>query len=159
MDGVRLRPETGDDLPFLRELYAGTREAELAAVPWPDAEKRAFLHQQFEAQRRYYRQQMPDAAFDIIEVDGDRAGRLYVDRRDDELRLVDIALLPDWRGQGIGTGLLRELMAEAGARDAPLRIHVEKNNPAYRLYRRLGFECIEDKGVYDLLEWSRKVEE
>lgn len=155
MTAVRLRPETADDLPFLRDLYASTRLDELAPVPWSAADKRAFLDQQFEAQRRFYREQFPDTAFDVIEVDGEPAGRLYVDRRPGEIRVVDIALLPAWRGRGIGSGLLRQLMDEAAGQRRPLRIHVEKNNPAYRLYQRLGFTVLEDKGVYDLLEWRK----
>lgn len=159
MPRVRLRPEREDDLPYLRALYASTRETELAPLDWPPEQKRAFLDQQFDAQRRHYREHFPDTAFDVIEVDGEWAGRLYVHRRRAEIRLVDIALLPKWRGMGFGSRLLRGLMAEARGEGLPLRIHVEKQNPAYRLYRRLGFRAIEDKGVYDLLEWSRQVGE
>lgn len=159
MPGIRLRPENDADLPRLRELYASTRREELAPLPWPETEKLAFLDRQFEAQRRHYREHFPETAFDVIEVDGAWAGRLYVDRRADEIRLVDIALLPQWRGRGIGTQLLRELMGEARRRQLPLRIHVEKQNRAYRLYVGLGFRAIEDKGVYDLLEWRPQYRE
>lgn len=155
MSRVRLRPEREGDLPFLRALYASTRETELAPLDWPPEQKRAFLDQQFDAQRRHYREQLPDTAFDVIEVEGESAGRLYVHRSRDEIRLVDIALLPNWRGMGIGSQLLQELMDEARGDGLPLRIHVEKQNPAYRLYRRLGFRAIEDKGIYDLLEWRK----
>jgi ribosomal protein S18 acetylase RimI-like enzyme len=121
-------------------------------VPWDDAAKRAFLRMQFQAQGSWYREQMPDASFDVVLVDGARAGRLYVDRREDEIRIVDIALLPEHRGHGIGTRLLRQLLAEADATATRVTIHVERFNPALRLYERLGFREVADHGVYLLLE-------
>lgn len=80
-------------------------------------------------------------------------GRLYVDRRADEIRVVDIALLPEHRRQGIGSALLENILAEAAAAHKPVRIHVEKFNPALRLYQRLGFHQVRDTGVYFLMEW------
>jgi ribosomal protein S18 acetylase RimI-like enzyme len=121
-------------------------------VPWDDAQKGSFLRMQFEAQDRWYREQMPDASFDVVLVQGERAGRLYVDRREDEIRIVDIALLPEHRGHGIGTRLLRQLLAEADASAMRVTIHVERFNPALRLYERLGFVQAADRGVYLLLE-------
>lgn len=148
-----LRPITPEALPFLAELYAGTREEELARTGWSDAEKRDFLALQFRAQHEHYRAHFPDASFDLV-LRGERPiGRLYVDRREDEFRLIDIALLPEERNRGIGGALLGELLAEAAAAAKPVRIHVEPFNPALRLYRRLGFELLEDKGVYWFMEW------
>jgi GNAT superfamily N-acetyltransferase len=121
-------------------------------VPWDDEAKEAFLRMQFSAQDSYYREQMPDASYQVVLVGGERAGRLYVDRRDDEIRIVDIALLPEYRGRGVGTRLLGELLAEADAIGKRLSIHVERFNPALRLYERVGFAQVEDKGVYLLLE-------
>ena len=109
---------------------------------------------QFDAQHRYYQEQFPTADFQIIERCGESIGRVYTHRRDDEIRLIDIALLPDHRGGGLGHSLLEALQDEGAESGLPLRIHVEKNNPAYRLYLRLGFRTIKDKGVYDLLEWQ-----
>lgn len=149
-----LRPATDEDLPFLRRVYAGTRAMELAQVPWTDEQKEAFLTFQFDAQHKYYREQFPDAAYDLIVVDGEPVGRLYVDRRDDEIRLIDIALLPERRRAGIGRKLLEDLQREAAAAGHPLRIHVEMNNPALSLYRRLGFRELEEQGVYYLMEWA-----
>ena len=121
-------------------------------MPWDEATKRRFLRMQFEAQDRWYREQMPDTSFDVVLVGGEPAGRLYVDRREDEIRIVDIALLPEHRGHGIGTRLLRQLLAEADATATRVTIHVERFNPALRLYERLGFREIADRGVYLLLE-------
>ena len=143
-----LRTATAEDEAFLRAVYASTRAEELAVVAWDAATKDAFLRLQFEAQDSYYRQHFPAATFDVVTVNGVPAGRLYVDRRDTEVRVIDIALLPEHRGNGFGTALLREVLAE-GKR---VTIHVERMNPALRLYERLGFEVAEDKGVYLLLE-------
>ena len=150
--GITLRPVGSSDRDFLLHVYASTREEELAPVPWTDAEKAAFIEQQFEAQDRHYREHYSGASLDVVECDGAPAGRLYVARWSDEIRIMDIALLPDFRGRGIGTRLLRGLLDEAGRAGRRLSIHVEKNNPALRLYSRLGFEPVADRGVYLLLE-------
>lgn len=121
---------------------------------WNEEQKAAFLRQQFEAQDAYYREHYAGAEFLILEWDGQAVGRLYVDRWPGEIRLMDVALLPEARGQGVGTRLLRELQDEARAAGKPLRIHVERFNPALRLYERLGFRVLEDRGVYLFLEWS-----
>jgi ribosomal protein S18 acetylase RimI-like enzyme len=121
-------------------------------VPWADAAKEAFLRMQFSAQDAWYHDQMPDASYQVVLVDGEPAGRLYVDRRDGEIRIVDIALLPQHRGRGLGTTLLREILAEADAAGKPVTIHVERFNRALGLYERLGFAQVDDQGVYLLLQ-------
>src|SRR5215469_3425514 len=151
---LRLRTVTPEDEQFLRAVYASTRSEELARVPWSDEQKRAFIDMQFAAQDADYRRNYPDAQYSIIEVQGAPAGRLYVDRGSKEIRIIDIALLPDHRRAGIGTSLLRALQDEGRATSKTLTIHVEKFNPARSLYHRLGFQQIEDKGVYLLLEWK-----
>jgi len=153
-DFPRLRAATPEDEPFLREVYAGTRAEELARVPWSDEQKRAFTDMQFTAQDTDYRRHYPGAQYSIIEVQGVPAGRLYVDRCKTEIRIIDIALLPEHRRTGIGTKLLRELQEEARTSGKVITIHVEKFNPALNLYHRLGFQQIEDKGVYLFLEWK-----
>jgi len=150
----RLRAATPEDEQFLRAVYAGTRAEELARVPWSDEQKRAFTEMQFAAQDAHYRRHYPGAQYSIIEVQGIPAGRLYVDRWKKEIRIIDIALLPEHRRAGIGTKLLRELQDEARMAGKALTIHVEKFNPALSLYQRLGFRQIEDKGVYLFLEWK-----
>ena len=140
------------DAEFLLAVYASTRAEELAVVPWTPAEKDAFLRMQFEAQDAFWREQRPDAAFAVILVDGEPAGRLYVDRRPDEIRIVDIALLPDRRAMGVGTLLIQRILDEGRASGRPVTIHVERGNRARALYERLGFRQIDTTGVYDLLE-------
>ena len=151
---VTLRPVTAEDEGFLYSVYASTREAELADVDWTEEDKAAFLWQQFEAQARHYREQYDGAVYDVIEVDGRPAGRLYVARWADEIRIMDIALLPENRRRGIGTGLLRELLDEGARTGKRVTVHVEQFNPARRLYERLGFRWARDVGVYVLMQWS-----
>jgi ribosomal protein S18 acetylase RimI-like enzyme len=153
-DSPRLRAATPEDEQFLRAVYAGTRAEELARVPWSDEQKSAFTNMQFAAQDAHYRRHYPTAQYSIIEVQGVPAGRLSVDRCEKEIQIIDIALLPEHRSAGIGTKLLRELQDEARTAGKVLTIHVEKFNPALRLYRRLGFRQIEDQGVYLSLEWK-----
>jgi ribosomal protein S18 acetylase RimI-like enzyme len=127
---------------------------ELAHVPWDEHTKRAFFKQQFEAQDAYYREHYTDTSYDVILAGGEPAGRLYVARWPDEMRIVDIALLPAFRGRGLGSELLRDLMAEADGAGKPLSIHVETNNPARPWYERLGFEQAGEFGVYVLMRRS-----
>ena len=154
MDKITLRPITEQDRDFLYRLYASTREDEMALVPWGEAEKQAFLKMQFAAQHKYYHQQFRQAEFQLILLDDEPIGRLYVDRRTDEIRLIDIALLPEHRRKGIGSRLLKKTLAEGQRAGQPVRIHVESYNPALHLYYRLGFQKIGDTGVYCLMEWS-----
>jgi GNAT superfamily N-acetyltransferase len=154
LTNVSLRPIQEEDMEVLFRVYASTRAEEMAmVVDWTDEQKEAFLRMQFQAQHAWYQEHYIGAQFDLLLVDGVPAGRLYVHRRGTEIRLVDISLLPEFRGSGIGTKLLHELMAEAEAAGKPLTIHVEKYNPAMRLYLRLGFKSIDDRGPYDLMEW------
>ena len=148
----RLRPVAGDDREFLVELYGSVRESELANVPWDAAARQTFVELQFAAQDAHYREHYPGATLDVIEVDGQPAGRLYVHRAPGDIRIMDIALAPAFRGRGIGSGLLRRLISEAEASGQTLSIHVEGNNPARRLYERLGFRPVGEHGVYLLLE-------
>lgn len=149
---MRLRPVAEADRAFLVELYGSTREDELAQVDWDEGVRRAFVQQQFAAQDAHYRANYPGATLDVIEVDGSPAGRLYVHRGPSDIRIMDIALAPAFRRQGIGTSLLRSLMEEADASARKLSIHVEMNNPARSLYDRLGFVPAGEHGVYVLME-------
>lgn len=153
---LRLRPITPEDEPFLAGLYASTRTEELAQTNWSDEQKAMFCRMQFIAQTKDYRANYPDASFQIIERDGVAAGRLLVMRSDEGIHVIDIALMPAHRGAGIGTKLLKELQAEARAAGKKLSIYVERFNPAWRLYDRLGFKQVEEKEVYLLLHWSSK---
>jgi GNAT superfamily N-acetyltransferase len=156
---ICFRPIAPSDEPFLCQVYASTRLDELAVTDWTDEQKAAFLHMQFVAQHTFYQENYTDTDFLVVLQDDTPIGRLYVARWKDEIRIVDIALLPAYRGTGIGTTILRDLLAEADAAGKPVRIHVERENPALRLYQRLGFVMIEDKGVYLFMEKRVKSEE
>jgi ribosomal protein S18 acetylase RimI-like enzyme len=151
---LSLRPTTREDESFLARLYASTREPELAQTNWSDEQKAMFCRMQFNAQTADYQRNYPDASFQIIERNGEAAGRLLVLRTDEKIHVIDIALLPEHRGAGIGTKFLRELQEEAKAAGKKLSIHVEQFNPARRLYERLGFKQVEEKGVYLLMQWE-----
>ncbi len=153
-EATTLRPLTAADEPFLYRLYASTREEEMQLVNWSPDQKTAFLRMQFQAQHTYYQQEFPTAAFDVIELRGQPIGRLYVERLDQEIHLIDIALVPAYRQRGIGRGYMRMLLREARDKQVPVRLYVEQFNPAYEWYRRLGFRKIEDMGVYILMRWQ-----
>jgi ribosomal protein S18 acetylase RimI-like enzyme len=152
--GIVCRPAADSDLPLLAAVYASTRHEELAQTGWPRETQEQFLRQQFQAQHNHYRTHYPGAEWLVIEQGGDAVGRLYLDEWERELRLVDVSLLPHARGSGIGTALLQDLIEAAAAKGKRLSIHVEQDNPAMRLYRRLGFEKVDEHGIYHLMEWS-----
>ena len=153
-DRFTTRSISEKDLPFLKNLYHTTRQAEMDLVDWSDHDKREFLEMQFKAQHQHYQQYYPNATFDIIENSGEPIGRLYLDRREDEIRIVDIALLPQHCNLGIGSFFLKKIIAEAESKGVVVRIHVENFNPAIRLYERLQFNHIDTNGVYHLMEWA-----
>ena len=153
-NGIALRKETLVDGGFLLEVYGSTRQEEMKLVDWADDQKEAFLTMQFNAQHRYYLENYPGAEFQIVMWDRKPAGRLYVHKRENEIRIMDITLLPEYRNLGIGTKLLKDILEQGRQFRLPVTIHVERSNPALSLYQRLGFQLEEDKGVYLLLKWS-----
>ena len=154
---IELRDATEADSDFLLSVYASTRAEELAATDWDETRKAEFCRMQSEAQDSHYQTHYPDAVLSVILLDGNLAGRLYVDRWTKEIRIMDITLLPHCRGRGVGTEILTNMQTEATATGKFLSIHVERFNPALSLYTRLGFVLTEDKGVYLLLHWNPAV--
>lgn len=151
---TRLRPETEADVEFLAALYASTREEEMALVTdWTDEQKKAFLRSQFDAQSDHYKKHYSAAEYWVIERDGAPIGRLYLHYQPKDLRIVDIALMPEMRRHGIGRAILTQLLAAAQTAGRNVSLHVEKFNPALRLYYDLGFKEIGEYGYYHLLEW------
>ena len=148
-----LRPAGPADAEVLYRIYASTREEELAVVPWDAATKEAFLRMQFTAQHTDYHARYPGASYDLVMAGEQVLGRLYVQRGETVWQVLDIALLPEHRGKGIGARLMTQVLAGAGAADKRVQVHVERFNPAQHLYDRLGFRQIKDQGVYLLLEW------
>jgi ribosomal protein S18 acetylase RimI-like enzyme len=151
---VSLRPVTADDRPLLLAVYASTRAEELDQVAWGPGQREGFLDMQFLAQDHEFRRLNPLAQHQVIEVDGTGAGRLWVDRRPGDLRIVDLALLPAFRGRGTGRGLIAVLQRQASEERRVVSLHVHADSPARRLYDRLGFVVVEDLGVHVRMEWS-----
>lgn len=156
---INLRGVQAEDEGFLFAVYASTRAEEMQLADWDAAQKEAFLRMQFNAQHQYYLENYPGAEFHVILSGEQPIGRLYLHRRDDELRIMDISLLPEYRRRGIGSTLLQEIMAHAANQNLPVTIHVEQFNPAQSLYQRLGFRVRQDKGVYLLMEWIPPMKE
>ena len=150
---VTLRSVGAGDEVFMLELYASTRADEMALVNWTPDQKEAFLQTQSTAQLKHYRMNYPKAQYQIIERDGTPIGRLIVDRSENPILLMDIALLPDYQRSGIGTTLIQDLMAEAAGKNWSVRLHVETFNPAMRLYSRLGFVKSGEMGIYYEMMW------
>ncbi|MEN2978573.1 GNAT family N-acetyltransferase [Tistrella bauzanensis] len=153
--GLAVRPRGADDTDFLRDLYISFRWAELAnATDWPEEARRAFLADQFRLQDHHYTTHYLTTAFLIVTLHGAPVGRLYIDHGPDEIRLVDIVLSPEHIGRGWGTAMIRVLMDEADQTGRCVSLHVESNNPARRLYRRLGFTDRKLHGPYVFMTWG-----
>ena len=154
---VTLRGVRQADEGFLFLVYSGTRDEEMSQTGWSDAEKQSFLEMQFKAQHMDYTARFPTADYSIVLHNDVPAGRLWVNRTPDEIRILDIALLPDFRNKGIGTELLRRLQDEAKSFGRPLRHSVFiMNEGALRFYQRLGFTVIDDLETYYVMEWTDK---
>lgn len=149
---VTLRPVQDSDDEFLLKVYSSTREQEMAQVPWTAEQKQQFVRMQYEAQKNHYAVQHPDASHEIICLEGDAAGRLYMDRTGEKFHILDITLLPEHRNRGAGSFLLRQIMAEAKEAGKPVSIFVETFNPSLRLFQRLGFTPIQQEGFHLLLQ-------
>lgn len=151
---VTLRTATDADYDFMRRLYHAGRAEEMKQFPFTDTQKVIFLNEQFAAQFQHYGIHYPTVERNIVEVGGEPAGRLWIDEWKDQIRLVDIALMPEYRAGGIGTRLVRDVLARGAAAGKPVTIHVESYNPALHLYERLGFEKVDTNGVYFLMRWT-----
>ncbi len=152
---LKMLPVTSSDGDFLLSLYASTRVEELALVPWSDEQKQEFVKFQFDAQTRHYAERYPPDSFRIIEVDGKKIGRLYLCELPDELRIIDLTISPEFRGNGVGSSIIAEILANSVK---PVRIYLESFNRSARLFERLGFKPIRDEGIYRLWESARNGE-
>src|SRR3954447_17252843 len=150
---ISLRPATDADYGFMRRLYKSARAEEMERFPFDEAQKKSFLDQQFAAQFEHYGIHYPTCERNIVERDGEPVGGFWIDEWADQIRVVDIALLPECRGTGIGSRLLHQVMDRAAAAGKRVTIHVERFNPAMSLYKRLGFEHVDEHGVYYLMRW------
>lgn len=151
--GIETRPQRQEDYTFLSHLYISVRWEEMQAAPWTDAQRLSFLEDQHSRQYRHYAEHYSKSDFLIVERGGTPIGRLCIDRgHATNLRIVDIALLPEARGAGIGSALMQAIMEEARYQAKKTSIHVEQENRAKRLYERLGFRPVTQTGPYWLME-------
>ena len=150
---VTLRPASQDDEPFLLQVYASTRLQEMALTAWDEAQRAAFVRMQFDAQRQHYQTNFPQAQQLVILSDGSRVGRLFIARAEQEIRILDLTVLPEYRNAGIGTSILRDIMKESERAEKPVHIHVENFNPSLTLFERLGFNKAGLNGIHFLMEW------
>jgi ribosomal protein S18 acetylase RimI-like enzyme len=152
-----LRKETLDDKPFLFTLFAATRTLEIALTGWGSEQKDLFLRSQFQLQYLQYHRNYAKPSFNIVYCHGEKAGRLYLNRTRDEIRIIDISLMPTYRGKGLGQKILEDVIVQAGNAGLPVRLSVFGNNPARSLYERLGFICTGDTGAYISMEFPAAV--
>lgn len=151
---ITLHPVTEADEEFLFSVYSSSRAEELARIPWNAEQKTAFLRMQFTAQKQHYAAEHPAATHEIISADGIPVGRIYLDRSREAFHILDITVLAEHRNGGIGSFVLRQVMGEAARTEKPVTIYLENFNPSRRLFNRLGFEQIEEKGFHLLLRKS-----
>jgi ribosomal protein S18 acetylase RimI-like enzyme len=149
---VTLRAATADDEPFLVQVYCSSRADEMARVPWTEEERQAFLQFQFVSQNSYYRERFPDAAYEVILANGQPAGRLYT-LRETAIRILDIAVLPEFRKRGIGSLLISRLVTEAEETTKAIQIYVEAFNPSLEFFEKRGFSRTAEDGLNYLLEY------
>ena len=150
---IELHPVTAAHAGLLLELYASTRSEEMALVPWTAEQRHAFVEMQFRAQQDHYSQFYPQATPEIVLENGRPVGRLYVDRLDREIKIIDVTVLPAERNGGIGTHLIRTLLAEAARLGKVVGIYVESFNPSLAFFKRLGFVETEQSGIHIYLQW------
>jgi ribosomal protein S18 acetylase RimI-like enzyme len=158
-DSPTLRAVTAEDAAFLLQVYKSSRGEDLRELGWEQARIDEFLDMQYEAQRAFDDKDYAQANHDVILSAGQRAGRLLVDSRENEIRCVDLALLPEFRNRGLGTLLLRRLQREAAAANKPLRLQVIRYNRALSLLERLGFVRTSETGTHFQMEWKPNVSE
>jgi len=151
--GLRLRPQASGDQPVLLQLFAQSRAAEFAALGWPPQQLESFLYAQFKAQSLDYARRFPGARFDVIEIRAQTVGRFYVAKRDNAYVIIDITVAPAWRDRGIATRLISDLQHEADGHGSEIGLHVGADNPARRLYARLGFSIIAAHDLEVEMRW------
>jgi GNAT superfamily N-acetyltransferase len=152
-ESLSLRPVASGDEEFLFVVYAGSRGDDLRGLGWDEERITEFLRMQYVAQHRFLESEYHRADDRVVLLNGEGIGRVLVERSDDEIRGIDIALLPEFRNQGIGTWLITQLQSEATRARKPLRIQVIRFSPAVTLLERLGFSRTSETGTHYQMEW------
>ena len=152
-ENILLRPEQPEDAGVLFEIYATTRQDEMDLTGWDAGRRTIFLDMQFKAMCQGYRAMFPTAQFSIVLHGMKTIGRMVVDRRDREIHVVDLALLPEFRSRKIGTFLIQRICHEATQANKSVTLSVFKNSRAIHWYHRLGFSTMDGSGFYEKMEW------
>ena len=155
-ESITLRPATEDDRDFLLALYKSSRGDDLRGLSWEEERINEFLEMQYEAHQTFLANDHPNLQDQIVLVDGASVGHLAVEQRAEEIRLVDVSLVPEHRQRGTGTLLIQELQAQAAAAQRPLRLQVIRFNRAVTLFERLGFRRTSETGTHFQMEWLLK---
>lgn len=142
------------DQEFLYEVYVDSRREEVTLFEWDKLQQDTFLSMQFRAQQAHYEKQYPGAVHEIIYWDEKPIGRIITEIRKSEVLLVDISLVTSWQNKGIGTHLISNLQQQAKQIRKPILLHVYQSNPAERLYKKLGFQVLEEKPPYIAMSWD-----
>ena len=153
-ESLAFRPPTTEDEEFLLELYKSSRGDDLRGLGWDEDRISEFLTLQHQAQQHFYQTDNQDAVDEVILIDDQPAGRLIVERREKEIRCIDLSLLPAYRNAGLGTLLVGKLQAEARQSKRPLRLQVIRFNRAVNLFERLGFVRSSETGTHFQMEWQ-----
>lgn len=151
---LRLQAASIADEPFLFSVYASTRAEEIAAVPWNDEQKNLFLQSQFRAQQQYYLERYPQASLSVIKLKNESIGRLYIAELADEIRIVDITVLPEFQKRGIGTKLVGDILKTGAETQKPVQIYIENFNPSAKFFAKFGFAPISEHGIHVLWCWK-----
>jgi RimJ/RimL family protein N-acetyltransferase len=155
-NAVTLRPAQPEDESFLVAVYGTTREQELAMTPWTAEQREAFIRFQYIAQLAQYQTEYPQAEHSIILLGDKRVGRIYLDRRENEIHILDFTLIIQHRGQGIGTPILQRVMDEAAQAGKSVSINLDSFNQSQQLFERLGFKPAETTGFHTLFVWNHR---
>ncbi len=147
---INLIPADESDTSFLIELYASTRVEEMAVVPWSEEQKLSFLQMQFDAQNLYYRERYPNASFDIIKLNDEPVGRFYLAELANEIRIIDLAFLPQRFDREIFVKLIEKVLRKGAAIGQPVQIYLESFNPLAEIFSDLGFQKVGEHGIYFL---------
>lgn len=149
---IVIKPINKNDFKFLKDVYRSTREHELIMYEWTEEQKNQFVEFQFNAQHSHYQNTYNKAELNLILVNKTKAGRLYFLESVEEIRLIDISLLPKFRGKGVGTKILKDFIEKSNKKDKVLNLHVLQNNPALKLYKRMGFKITKTNSPHYFME-------
>ncbi len=151
---VSIRPATAQDRELLLRIYASTRARELALVPWDAAQKSLFLRRQFAFQDQHYRTQFPDAEYSIVVHNGEDAGRIFITRDESRIHVLEFTILPEHRGRGVATEIVRRLKEEARGKALPLTTYLDQLSDSQAWLEKRGFTRISDEGIHYLMRWT-----